>query len=106
MKSLKFDAQGLLIGIAQHAETGQVLMVAMMNQAAVDLSLETGLAHFWSRSRQSLWLKGETSGNILEIKQVRADCDGAALLLLVHPRGPACHTGEESCFFTELELKS
>jgi phosphoribosyl-AMP cyclohydrolase len=106
MKSLKFDAQGLLIGIAQHAETGQVLMVAMMNQAAVDLSLETGLAHFWSRSRQSLWLKGETSGNILEIKQVRADCDGDALLLLVHPRGPACHTGEESCFFTELELKS
>jgi phosphoribosyl-AMP cyclohydrolase len=71
----------------------------------VDLTLETGLAHFWSRSRQSIWLKGETSGNMLEIKQVKVDCDGDALLLLVKPQGPACHTGEQSCFFTDLELK-
>lgn len=106
MKELKFDSQGLLTGIAQHAESGQVLMVAMMNQQAVDLTLETGLAHFWSRSRESLWLKGETSGNLLEVKQVQADCDGDALLLQVQPRGPACHTGEQSCFFRELELKS
>lgn len=106
MKALKFDSQGLLTGVAQNADSGQVLMVAMMNQEAVDLTLKTGLAHFWSRSRQTLWLKGETSGNLLEVKQVLADCDGDALLLLVQPQGPACHTGEQSCFFTELELKS
>lgn len=104
MKGLKFDTRGLLTGIVQDADTGQVLMVAMMNQEAVDLTLKTGLAHFWSRSRQSLWLKGETSGNTLQIKQVFADCDRDALLLLVHPQGPACHTGEKSCFFTELEV--
>jgi phosphoribosyl-AMP cyclohydrolase len=105
MKEWKFDAQGLLTGVAQDTDSGQVLMVAMMNQKAVDLTLETGLAHFWSRSRQSIWLKGETSGNMLEIKQVKVDCDGDALLLLVKPQGPACHTGEQSCFFTDLELK-
>lgn len=105
MKELKFDKQGLLTGVVQDADSGQILMVAMMNQRAVELTLETRLAHFWSRSRQSLWLKGETSGNLLDVKQVLADCDGDALLLLVQPRGPACHTGEQSCFFTDLELK-
>jgi phosphoribosyl-AMP cyclohydrolase len=106
MKELKYDSQGLLTGIAQDADTGQVLMVAMMNQAAVEQTLQTGLAHFWSRSRQALWLKGETSGNNLEVKQVMMDCDGDALLLLVSPRGPACHTGEQSCFFTKLESEN
>jgi len=106
MKELKFDTRGLLTGVAQDAETGQVLMVAMMNQRAVDLTLETGLAHFWSRSRETLWLKGETSGNLLEVKQILVDCDGDALLLLVKPRGPACHTGEQSCFFTEMECNN
>jgi phosphoribosyl-AMP cyclohydrolase len=104
MKRLKFDSQGLLTGIAQDADSGQVLMVAMMNQQAVDQTLRTGLAHFWSRSRQSLWLKGETSGNMLQVKQVMIDCDGDALLLQVSPQGPACHTGEQSCFHTKLEF--
>lgn len=102
--NLKYDARGLLTGIAQDVDTRQVLMVAMMNAEAVRLTLETGKAHFWSRSRQQLWLKGETSGNILDVVQVKADCDGDALLLLVKPRGPACHTGNVSCFYTELEF--
>ena len=105
MKELKFVTQGLLTGVVQDAETGQILMEAIMNQTAVDLTLETGLAHFWSRSRQSLWLKGETSGNNLEVQRILVDCDGDALLLLVKPRGPACHTGEQSCFFTEMEIE-
>jgi phosphoribosyl-AMP cyclohydrolase len=105
MLDLKFDENGLLTGIAQDLESGQVLMVAMMNADAVRLTLETGLAHFWSRSRQTLWLKGETSGNRLEIQKIMVDCDGDSLLLLVIPRGPACHTGAQSCFFTELEMK-
>jgi phosphoribosyl-AMP cyclohydrolase len=105
MEKLKFDSDGLLTGIAQDANSGQVLMVAMMNMDAIKLTLETGRAHFWSRSRQALWLKGETSGNILEVQKVLADCDRDALLLLVQARGPACHTGEQSCFFTEMEFK-
>ena len=103
MNMLKYDAKGLVTGIAQDAETGQVLMAAMMNQQAVEKTLQTGLAHFWSRSRQSLWLKGETSGNYLKIKQILIDCDGDALLLQVSPQGPACHTGQQSCFHTRLE---
>jgi phosphoribosyl-AMP cyclohydrolase len=105
MKDLKYDQNGLLTGIVQDAETRQVLMVAMMNAEAVRLTLEKKLAHFWSRSRQSLWLKGETSGNILEVQEVLADCDSDALLLLVKPAGPACHTSNRSCFFTELEVE-
>lgn len=105
MEKLKFDSDGLLTGIAQDADSGQVLMVAMMNMDAIKLTLETGRAHFWSRSRQALWLKDETSGNILEVQKVLADCDRDALLLLVQARGPACHTGEQSCFFTEMEIK-
>jgi phosphoribosyl-AMP cyclohydrolase len=106
MKDLKFDTNGLLTGIAQDAITKQVLMVAMMNREAVHRTLETGLAHFWSRSRKSLWLKGETSGNLLRVEKIIADCDRDALVLLVRPQGPACHTGEPSCFFTELELSN
>ena len=101
MRNLKFDSQGLLTGIAQDIDTGQVLMVAMMDQQAVSLTLKTGTAHFWSRSREKLWLKGETSGNILDVKKIKID--GDALLLLVKPRGPACHKGNTSCFFTELD---
>jgi phosphoribosyl-AMP cyclohydrolase len=104
MNDLKFDSKGLLTGIAQDANSGQVLMVAMMNAEAISLTLNTGLAHFWSRSRKSPWLKGETSGNHLEVKQIFIDCDGDALLMLVQPHGPACHTGHTSCFFTELEI--
>ena len=106
MKNLKFDDNGLLTGIAQDANSGQVLMVAMMNAEAINLTVKTGFAHFWSRSRQTLWLKGETSGNRLEVQRIFVDCDGDALLMLVQPRGPACHTGEKSCFFTELELEN
>lgn len=106
MNKLKFDDNGLLTGIAQDANSKQVLMVAMMNAEAINSTLKTGFAHFWSRSRQALWLKGETSGNLLEVQRIIADCDGDALLMLVQPRGPACHTGEKSCFFTELELEN
>jgi phosphoribosyl-AMP cyclohydrolase len=106
MKDLKFDTNGLLTGIAQDINSNQVLMVAMMNREAIDLTLKTGLAHFWSRSRKSLWLKGETSGNLLRVQKILVDCDEDALLLLVQPHGPACHTGEQSCFFTELELEN
>ena len=106
INTLKFDTKGLLTAIAQDMDTGQVLMVAMMNAQAVQLTLETGQAHFWSRSREKLWLKGETSGNILDVDKVKVDCDGDALLLLVKPRGPACHTGKTSCFFSELDIKS
>ncbi len=103
MKKLKFNSKGLLTGIAQDIDSGQVLMVAMMNAQAVRLTLETRRAHFWSRSREKLWLKGETSGNVLDVKTVKVDCDGDALLMLVKPRGPACHTGNTSCFSLELD---
>ena len=103
MNKLKFNSKGLLTGVAQDIDSRQVLMVAMMNAQAVRLTLETGLAHFWSRSQEKLWLKGETSGNILDVKTVKVDCDGDALLLLVKPRGPTCHTGKTSCFFSELD---
>ena len=103
MEPLKFDANGLLTAVTQNVDTGQVLMVAMMNAHAVDLTLKTRKAHFWSRSRKQLWLKGETSGNILDIEEIKVDCDRDALLLLVRPRGPVCHTGNSSCFFTDLE---
>lgn len=106
MIDLKFDSNGLLTGIAQDSISNQILMVAMMNQEAIDLTLKTGLAHFWSRSRKSLWLKGETSGNLLKVQKIIVDCDGDALLLLVKPTGPVCHTGKESCFFTELEMEN
>ncbi|MCB2178377.1 phosphoribosyl-AMP cyclohydrolase [bacterium] len=104
MENLKFDDKGLLTGVAQDSKTKQVLMIAMMNQEAVERTMATGLAHFWSRSRQSLWLKGETSGNFLKVEEVFMDCDGDALLMLVEPQGPACHTGNQSCFFTEMEI--
>lgn len=106
MDRFKYDANGLLTAVAQDIETGQVLMVAMMNAEAIALTRATRRAHFWSRSRQQLWLKGETSGNILDVEEIRVDCDRDALLLLVRPRGPACHTGNISCFFTNLEESS
>ena len=103
MIDLKFDAQGLLTAVVQDANTKQVLMLAMMNAEAVAQTQETRQAHFWSRSRKRLWLKGETSGNRMDVQDMRIDCDGDAILLLVEPRGPACHTGETSCFYTEME---
>jgi phosphoribosyl-AMP cyclohydrolase len=103
MDVLKFDSKGLLTAVAQDINTGRVLMVARMNATALRLTLQTKQAHFWSRSREKLWLKGETSGNILDVIQVKIDCDGDSLLLLVKPRGPACHTGNITCFFRELD---
>ncbi len=95
---LAFDASGLLPVIAQDRATGDVLMVAYANAEAVARTGETGFAHFWSRSRQALWMKGETSGNRLRVVAARADCDRDTLLLVVEPEGPACHTGARTCF--------
>ena len=103
MLDLKYDANGLLTGLVQDVETGDILMVAMMNAEAVKQTIETGKAHFWSRSRQKLWMKGETSGNILHVQEVRVDCDGDALLLRVKASGPACHTGNRTCFFRNMD---
>ncbi len=96
--TLDFDQQGLIVAVAQDAATGTVLMVAYMDREALTRTVETGEAHFWSRSRKSLWKKGETSGNLLRVESIQADCDGDALLLSVRPTGPACHTGHRSCF--------
>jgi len=104
MSELRFDERGLIPAVVQNATTGQVLMVAYMNEAALELTCKTGEAHFWSRSRQSLWHKGGTSGNVQRVRQIRYDCDADTLLLWVDPAGPACHTGEESCFFRVLPM--
>ncbi len=100
---LKWDQRGLITAVVQDAKTNQVLMVAWMNAEALRLTEETGEAHFWSRSRNALWHKGETSGNILHITELRVDCDEDTLLLRVDPAGPACHTGEISCFFRTIK---
>jgi phosphoribosyl-ATP pyrophosphohydrolase/phosphoribosyl-AMP cyclohydrolase len=98
---LAFSADGLVPVVAQDAGTGQVLMVAWADRHALARSLETGEMHFWSRSRASLWRKGETSGNTLTVTSLHADCDGDAVLARVGPAGPACHTGDASCFGLE-----
>jgi phosphoribosyl-AMP cyclohydrolase len=100
--ALNYNEQGLIPAILQDARNGQVLMMAWMNAEALRLTLETGEAHFWSRSRQALWHKGEMSGNIQRVQEIRVDCDADVLLLQVHPAGPACHTGAQSCFFRTL----
>ncbi len=100
---LKFDERGLITAVIQNAATLEILMVAWMNEESLRLTLQTGETHFWSRSRQELWHKGATSGNIQQVCQIRYDCDGDTLLLLVDPAGPACHTGTASCFYRTLE---
>jgi phosphoribosyl-ATP pyrophosphohydrolase/phosphoribosyl-AMP cyclohydrolase len=95
---IAFDSQGLVPCVMQDARTGEVLTLAYMNEEAVVRTRETGEVHFWSRSRDELWHKGATSGNVMRLKALRIDCDGDALLALVEPAGPACHTGERSCF--------
>lgn len=99
----KFDAAGLLPAVVQHAETGEVLMVAYMDAEALAKTRETGLAHFHSRSRGRLWMKGETSGNVLRVSEMLVDCDQDALVLKALPEGPACHTGARSCFYRTLD---
>jgi phosphoribosyl-AMP cyclohydrolase len=104
-ESLKYDEHGLIPAIVQDADTNQVLMMAWMNKEAVGRTLSSGETWFWSRSRQEFWHKGETSGNIQKVVEIRVDCDTDTLLVLVKPAGPACHTGETSCFYrTESEL--
>ena len=99
---LKFDGRGLIPAVVQDATTGEVLMVAWMNAEALQLTQATGEAHFWSRSRQALWRKGATSGNVQRVREIWVDCDADTLLLKVDPAGPACHTGERSCFYRRL----
>jgi phosphoribosyl-AMP cyclohydrolase len=99
LKDLGFNADGLIPVIAQQFDTGEVLMMAWMNRAAIEETLETGRLCYWSRSRQRFWRKGETSGQVQQLKEMRFDCDGDALLVLVDQTGPACHTGRRSCFF-------
>ncbi|AXB76744.1 phosphoribosyl-AMP cyclohydrolase [Novosphingobium sp. P6W] len=99
----RFDAQGLLIAIAVDSQTREILMVAYMDAEALEKTRETGLAHFHSRSRGKLWLKGETSGHFLRVEEIRVDCDQDALELRVKPEGPACHTGARSCFYRRID---
>jgi phosphoribosyl-AMP cyclohydrolase len=98
----KYDRDGLLTAVASHVETGELLMLAHMNAQALEATIETGKAHFWSRSRGRLWRKGEESGNELQVVDIRIDCDQDALWLLVRPVGPACHTGRRSCFYRRV----
>jgi phosphoribosyl-ATP pyrophosphohydrolase/phosphoribosyl-AMP cyclohydrolase len=100
---LRFDDKGLIPAVVQHARSGEVLMLGYMSEEALRQTLDSGLVTFWSRSRQSLWRKGETSGNVLRLVELRQDCDGDALLVLAEPAGPTCHTGEPSCFHRTIE---
>ncbi len=100
---LKFTADGLIPAIVQDATTGRVLMMAWMNAASLQTTLETGLMHYWSRSRQKFWLKGETSGHTQKVLKFHADCDMDTLLFEVEQTGGACHTGHQSCFFQEID---
>jgi phosphoribosyl-AMP cyclohydrolase len=99
----RFNDDGLITAVVQDAATSEVLMVAHMDRAAWDATRSTGRATFFSRSRQRLWEKGETSGNTMHVHEIRIDCDADAVLLRVAPDGPACHTGERSCFFTVVQ---
>ncbi len=100
--ALKWDDRGLIPAVVQDAETGQILMVAWMNAEALRLTQQTGEAHFWSRSRQELWHKGATSGNVQRVHEIWVDCDADTLVVKVTPAGPACHTGAQSCFYRKL----
>ncbi len=99
----RFDANGLLTAVAVDAESHEILMLAHMDAEALAKTRETGLAHFHSRSRGRLWMKGESSGHVLKVEQIRVDCDQDALVLVVRPAGPACHTGATSCFYRALD---
>jgi len=99
----KFDSQGLLTAVVTDSVNGAVLMVAFMNSEALTLTRLTGFAHFWSRSRSRIWMKGETSGHTLKVEEILVDCDQDALVLRTTPAGPACHTGAASCFYRKLD---
>ena len=99
----KFDVEGLLAAVVTNTASKEILMVGFMNAEALEATRETGLVHFYSRSRGVLWKKGETSGNVLKVRKVLVDCDQDALILECEPAGPTCHTGAGSCFYRELE---
>ena len=100
--TLRYDAHGLIPAIAQDAATGDVLMMAWMNADAVRQTLATGRVTYWSRSRQAFWIKGESSGHVQKLVELRVDCDRDCLLVLVDQTGPACHTNRRSCFYTAI----
>ena len=100
--TLKYDEKGLIPAVAQDHASGEVLMMAWMNAEAVERTLETGKVTYWSRSRQAFWVKGETSGHVRDLVEMRVDCDRDCLLLLIRQVGPACHTNRRSCFYTAL----
>jgi phosphoribosyl-AMP cyclohydrolase len=107
LENLDFQKEnGLIPVVVQDYATKEILMLAYTNKEALEKTIETGLAHFWSRSRKSLWLKGETSGNYQRIIEIRVDCDNDALIYLVESKGPACHTGNRSCFFKTLKANN
>ena len=103
IQNLRFDANGLIPAVVQDAETNQVLMLAYMNVQSLQLTMETKETHFWSRSRHELWHKGATSRNVQKVVEISVDCDADTLLIRVHPAGPACHTGEQTCFYREYQ---
>jgi phosphoribosyl-ATP pyrophosphohydrolase/phosphoribosyl-AMP cyclohydrolase len=100
--NLKYNEKGLIPAIVQDADTGDVLMLGYMNEESLRLTLSTGEVWFFSRSRQKLWHKGETSGNIIKVVEIRKDCEDNSLLVKAHPTGPVCHTGNKNCYFREL----
>jgi phosphoribosyl-AMP cyclohydrolase / phosphoribosyl-ATP pyrophosphohydrolase len=102
-QAIRFDENGLVPCVAQDWRSGEVLTLAYMSEESMRLTLESREVHFWSRSREEIWRKGETSGNVLSLRQLRYDCDADAVVALVEPTGPACHTGERSCFHRDLE---
>ena len=102
LDEVRFDDRGLVPAVVQDVENGDVLMMAWMNRASLERTLEERRTVFWSRSRQELWRKGDTSGNVQHVEEVRLDCDGDVLLVRVHQVGTACHTGERTCFFRRL----
>lgn len=104
LDEVKWDAQGLVTAIAQDSATGRVLMVAWMNRESLQLTADTGIAHYWSRSRQKLWKKGEESGHLQSVDELRLDCDGDVIVMQIRQAGGiACHTGRESCFYRRFE---
>ena len=103
LPEVKFDANGLIPAIVQDAQTNEVLMMAYMNAESMQLTLERGETYFWSRSRGELWHKGKTSGNLQKVIEILVDCDADTLLIRVQPLGPACHTGERTCFYRSLK---
>jgi phosphoribosyl-AMP cyclohydrolase len=103
IENLTFDERGLIPAVVQDAENGDVLMMAWMNRESIARTIAEGRTVFWSRSRQELWRKGDTSGHVQHVQEVRVDCDADVLLVRVHQEGAACHTGERTCFFRTLE---